>query len=191
MMRLFARKGGFVPDQTRLKIKVGEHEFEASGDPEDVKEQYRMFVELVGTMARTPPSQPQTLSSNDTPEVDSSTPAPSTPANDLVLTKIMKQEGRLVSLTVRPKSLIDAIMLLMLGHKVIRSSEYTTGAELIDGLKTTGGITFSRIDKIMEKISDDGDIIVTGERRGKKYRMTNAGMTKARQIAQDLLAQVA
>jgi hypothetical protein len=190
-MKSASPKGWFMDNQTRLKIKVGEHEFEASGEPEDVKEQYRMFVELVGTMARTPHPQPQTPSLNDTPEVDSSTPSPSTPANELALTKIMKQEGRVVSLTVRPKSLVDAIMLLMLGHKVIRNSEYTTGAELIDGLKTSGGITFSRIDKLMEKISDDGDIIVTGERRGKKYRMTNAGMTKARQIAQDLLAQVA
>ena len=35
-----------------------------------------------------------------------------------------------------------------------------------------------------------GDLIITGERRGKRYRLTNSGIAKARQIAQDLIALV-
>lgn len=180
-----------MPDETRLKIKVGEHEFEAAGSPDDVREQYKMFMELVATMGRSPAPLPQIPSNQDTPASELPATTNSASSNDAALPKIMNLEGRVVSMTIRPKSLSDGVMLLMLGHKVLRNSEWTTGAELLDGLKTTGGLAFDRIDRLMEKLNSDGDIIITGERRAKKYRMTNAGMTRARQLAQDLLDVVA
>ena len=161
-----------MDNQARVKIKVGEHTFEAEGSPEDVKEQYRLFVDLIGSMPQAPQPIPQTPSPQEPVYIQTLPPPTTVTVNEGALDKIMNVDGRIVSLTVRPKSLQEAILLLLLGHKALRASEYTTGAEIIDGLKTTGGLTFSRIDKLMEKISDDGDIIINGERRGKKYRMT-------------------
>lgn len=48
-----------------------------------------------------------------------------------------------------------------------------------------------RVDRLLEKMGRDGDLIVTGERRSKRYRLTNSGLAKAQKIASELLATVA
>jgi hypothetical protein len=178
--------------QSKVKIKVGEHTFEAEGSPEDVRDQYRMFMELVVSMPATPPPQPQPNPEPIAPYTPIQTyipPAP-TPSNELTLTKIMKADGRMIVLTIRPKSVEDAIMLVLLGHKFIRDVDSVTGSDIVESLKTTGGVAFGRIDRIMEKFAKDGEVIISGENRGKRYRMTYAGIDKAREIAQGLLALV-
>lgn len=175
----------------RLKIKVGQHEFEAEGSREDVREQFQAFKEIITAMPAVPPPSPQAKQAQDQNGTETPADKPDVPPAELLLNKIMKTDGRTISLTVRPKTLEDGILLILLGQKVLRQSDSSTGGEIIDGLKTTGGLSFGRIDRTMEKIGKDGDIIVTGENRGKRYRMTNAGVAKARQIATDLLAIVA
>ena len=58
-------------------------------------------------------------------------------------------------------------------------------------IKATGGLAVGRIDRLLEKAGTDGDVLVSGERRAKRYRLTNTGLAKARQIAIDLIAVVA
>jgi hypothetical protein len=175
----------------RLKIKVGPHEFEAEGAPEDVRDQFQAFKEMISTM---PSSVMPNTYAAAVPEQIKADPTPErsdVAINEVSLAKIMRSDGRTVSLTVRPKSLDDGILLILYGQKVLRQSDSVTGGEVLDGLKSTGGLVFGRIDRVMEKIGKDGDIIITGENRGKRYRMTNAGVSKARQLASDLLAIVA
>jgi hypothetical protein len=175
----------------RLKIKVGPHEFEAEGSPEDVREQFQAFKEMIAVVPPVTAPNPQTLA---TQEQNRPGPVPEktdVPLGELPLAKIMKVEARTVSLTVRPKTLVDGILLILLGQKLLRQNDSVTGSEILDGLKTTGGLDFGRIDRVMESIGKDGDIIVTGENRGKRYRMTNAGVAKTRQLASELIAIVA
>ena len=179
-----------MDSQSRLKIKIGENIFEAEGSPEEIRDQYRMFIELVGSMPTAAPLPPQIQASEESGQVATPAPPPNAALNDIALDKIMKVEGRIVSLTVRPKAIQDAVIVMMLGQKNLRNCEYTTGAEILDGLRTTGGYMFSRIDKLMERIAAGGDVLITGEHRAKRYRMTNSGLAKARQIAQDLIALV-
>lgn len=175
----------------RLKIKVGPHEFEAEGSPEDVREQFQAFKEMIAIVPLSSPPNPQIPLTQDQSREDSTPEKADVPSGELSLSKIMKVEGRTVSLTVRPKTLVDGILLILLGQKSLRQNDSVTGAEVLDGLKTTGGLAFGRIDRVMENIGKDGDIIVTGENRGKRYRMTNAGVAKARRIASELIAIVA
>src|SRR5579863_369223 len=171
----------------RLKIKVGPHEFEAEGSAEDVREQFQAFKEMIAVVPVTPAPNPQTTPP-PVPITDGATPEKTdVPSGDLALSKIMKLEGRTISLTVRPKTLVEAILLILLGQKLLRQNDSVTGAEILDGLKTTGGLAFGRIDRVMENIGKDGDVIVTGENRGKRYRMTNAGVAKARRLAAELI----
>ncbi|MGC1780976.1 MAG: hypothetical protein WA708_00485 [Acidobacteriaceae bacterium] len=172
----------------RLKIKVGVHEFEAEGLPGDVKEQFQAFKELVSAM---PVTVPQPTAPSGQFREEYTPPRQDIPPGDPDVAKIMKLEGRVISLTVRPKTAEEAVLLLMYGQRVMRQSEYVTGSEIVDGLETTGGLSYGRSDRLMEKLSKDGDVIVTGENRGKRYRMTNTGVAKARQLANDLLAIVA
>ncbi|MGA7521213.1 MAG: hypothetical protein WBW84_01950 [Acidobacteriaceae bacterium] len=177
-----------MDDSYRLKIKVGPHEFEAEGPTSVVQEQFRLFKELIESTpsAATAQAQNPSLQSPFPP------PAPSerqdAPPAELNIGKIMDQDGRIVSLTVPPKSAEDAVLLILYGQRAFRGNDSVTGSEIMDGLTTTGGVPVERVDRVLAKIGADGDIIITGERRGKRYRLTNAGVAKARQIAQDLIA---
>jgi hypothetical protein len=73
------------------------------------------------------------------------------------LDKIMKQDGRSVSLTARGASIEDEIMLVLLGQKTLRNNESVTGAEITSGLKITGG-AIGRIDFKLDKMSNEGNI---------------------------------
>jgi len=103
----------------------------------------------------------------------------------------MKTEGRTISLTVRPSSAEDAVLLLLYGQKVMRENDAVTGAEVMDGITATGGLAVLRVDRLLEKLARLGDVIVIGEHRAKRYRLTNAGIAKGRQIAVDMIALVA
>ena len=174
-------------DIHKLKIKIGTHEFEAEGPTDVVQAQFESFKELVANVPVAPIQPPPTKAKHTTEEPP--------PANlndiDKSLDKIMNVDHRVVSLTVRPETLNDAILALLYGQKVLRGSDAVTGAEVMDGLKATGGVSVIRVDKPLEKAGDAGDVIVTGEHRAKRYRLTNTGLAKARKIANDMIAQIA
>jgi hypothetical protein len=175
---------------TRLKMKIGEHEFDAEGSADSVREQFQTWQELVKLAASVPAVQPkkdeqtsdnqsQVLPPKDTIVVDSS------------LQKIMRVDGRTVSLTAQLTSVHDALLVMIYGQKILRNNDAVTGAELIMGISATGGFSIGRLDRILDKLSLDGDVTTFGERRGKKYRLTNTGIAKARAVASELLAKVA
>jgi hypothetical protein len=174
----------------RLKIKVGPHEFEAEGPSDVVQEQFKLFKEMIQTAPITSPPQPQTPFNPEPLGASIPIERPDAPSNGLNLSKIMDQDGRVVSLTVPPKSPDDAVLLLLYGQRALRGNDSVTGSEVMDGMMTTGGMAIERVDRILHKIGADGDLIITGQRRGKRYRLTNTGVAKAMRIAQDLIALV-
>jgi|SRR5271157_3240869 len=170
----------------KLRIKIGDNELETEGSAEVVQAQLATFQELIS--ATPTPQKPM-----------ESTAAPLSQDNQLqrqmnngllALDKIMKVEGRIVSLIARANSLEDAVMLLLCGQKTFRNNDAITGFEIINGLRVSGQST-DRVDRVITKIADEGNIIITGKHRGKKYRMTNQGMTRAQEIAKTVLAVVA
>ena len=180
-----------MEDSYRLKVKIGQHEFDAEGPADIVREQFQAFKDMVSTVpiASDAPAQPER-------EAPPNTPPPVNPAQDATvnagsLDNIVRKDGRVVSLTVKPKAIEEAVLVILFAQKLCRQNDWATGAEIIDGLTTTGGYSVGRIDRMMEKLADAGDVIVTGEHRGKRYRLTNSGFFKAQKIASDLLAIVA
>lgn len=175
----------------RLKIKIGEHEFEAEGAPDIVQKQFQAFKELIVSLPAKDPEpfpKPPLAASGAVPLSNLGT---NMPPNGHDLAKIMKVTDRIISLTVQASSLEDAAMLILYGQKEMRGNELCTGGDVMSGLTATGGFAVSRIDKTLAKLGRDGDVIVIGEHRSKRYRLTNSGLTKVRQIASDLLATVA
>ena len=167
----------------KLKLKIGDHEFEAEGPVTIVQAQFEAFRELVQRLpARAePPTQ-----TNAAPVA-----APQAPAGaDLDIGRIMSQDGRLVSLTARGASVEDEILLVLLGQKVLRNNDSVTGGEVIDGLRLTGR-TVQRVDYYLDKMTTTGDVMTIGVRRARRYRLTNTGSTKAREVARTLIANVA
>jgi hypothetical protein len=179
-------EGGHMDEPYHLKIKLFGHEFEASGPVEVVQVQFEMFKELVTSGLPQPQKSPTEMATGDTLRNQQAVPIDATE-----LAKIMNVKERTVSLTVRAESIEDSMLLIILGQRVLRNNELTTGGEIMDGLSVTGGIAVGRIDRLLEKIAREGHIIVTGARRSKRYRLTNSGLAKAREIAAALLATVA
>ena len=85
---------------------------------------------------------------------------------------------------------MNILLVLLLAQKLCFSNDWVTGAQIVDGLETTGGYSIGRVDRIMDKLAEAGDAIVTGERRGKRYRLTNTGQARSQKVASDLLALV-
>jgi hypothetical protein len=182
-----------MDEVTRLKTKIGEHEFEAEGSPDYVREQFQVWQELVKLAASAPMPIPQQRSNGDggTGSVGQA-PTKSDLSNvDSDLNKIMRADGRYVSLTARTASVHDAVLVMLYGQKALRNNDSVTGAELLSGLASTGGFGNPRLDRILDKLAADGDVMSFGERRGKKYRLTNTGIAKARTLANDLITAVA
>jgi len=174
--------------QFKLKTQVHGNLFEAEGDRETVLEQFRVFQEMI-SRSTPPPVIVTPAPSSEAPRTDVT--APAVPFNEQALNKIMKVEGRVVSLTVRPATVQDALLLMVYGQKVLRQTELCSGGELLSGLVVTGGFSIKRVDRLLHNMGLTGDLIVTGEHRAKKYRLANSGLTKVRQLATDLLATVA
>lgn len=175
----------------RLKIKIGLHEFDAEGPADVVQEQFRIFKELIASTPSSLPTQTQNGALHGGAEPQLPPARPDTSLVDSSLGKITKIEDRAISLTVRPRNVDEAVLVLLYAQKVLRENDAVTGSEIMNGITATGGMSILRVDKLLEKLGKDGDVIVIGERRSKRYRLTNTGMAKSRQIASDLLAIVA
>jgi len=183
-----------MADPYRLKLKIGQFEFEAEGDPQVVHEQFQAFKEMIAGQSSVPapplPANETYIPTAPMPSAPPPTPQ-DTPLSVVDLDKISRRDDRIVSLTIRPATTSEAILMILLGQKTMRSNDSVTGGEIISGLDATGGISVQRPDRLLEKLARDGDVMTFGEGRGKKYRLTNTGLNKARQYAAAYIATVA
>ena len=62
--------------------------------------------------------------------------------------------------------------------------------ELNEGL-TVSGLKVLRADRLMDRAMAEGLVIVIGQHRGRRYRLTNSGFQRASEIADSLIATVA
>jgi hypothetical protein len=185
-------------EHSRIKLEIGGHVFDAEGPVEVVKEQLAIFKEMIANLPprtahvatlRTASASPSVSGSASFSPSASASPSPSfDPAENI--SRITKVEDRIVSLTVKPKSIDEAVLLVLYGQKVIRANDAVTGAEVMSGLTATG-IKIVRVDRLLEQASEIGDVIVIGSNRAKRYRLTNSGFAKADALAGELLATVA
>ncbi len=167
-------------DNYRIKVKIGEHEFEAEGPAELVKSQFEDFKNIIVNVPR------QALTSRAGQQKSATEP----PDNgELQLDKISKVDGRVVSLTIKPEAESTAALLIMLAQKVHRANETVTASEIKDGLEQSG-YRPGRIDRLMQPLADEGSVVRIGARKGTKYRFTNQGLAKAQNAAKDALATV-
>lgn len=169
-------------DTTKIKMKVGVHEFEAEGPTDFVKEQLDAFKELIRTnpVSPTAPAKGAGDQHTDTKQDTGGSP-------HVALENILHVNGRIVSLTALPTSAEDAALLIMLGHKDMRNNTSVTGQEIGDGLAQSGR-PVPRVDRVMDSAINEALVLKTGLKRSTRYRLTNQGLVHARKLATDLLA---
>lgn len=178
--------GAAMTEPFRLRLKIGEHEFEASGDQEAVERQFSAWRSLILDAPKPAPPPPQTPPPGDTP------PPPAGIGADAVeFERIFSRDGRRLALTVLPPGearMADAALLLLFGHRLYNGTDQVGGIPLLEGMKHSGyGI--DRVDRIMSRYEPE-HVIRTGARRGVKYRLTLPGLARAREIAKELVAMV-
>ncbi|MGA9964128.1 MAG: hypothetical protein WBQ10_02900 [Terriglobales bacterium] len=171
-------------DTYRLKIKIGDHEFEADGPVDVVQSQFSAFRDLITAFPAKPAPEAPRQDQLEERKVSNPDSFPHLP-----LEKIIKVEGRVVSLTAKCDSVDEAVMLVLLGQKDFRNNQEVTGAEIMDGLKQSGYM-LDRVDKLLDKLASEGSTIIIGVHRGRRYRLTNQGLSKALGIAKEVLATV-
>lgn len=172
-----------------LKLKIGQHEFDSTGEPEIVKEQFAIWRELIGNTQASVPAMAS-------PPPNGLPPAPPIPpaaalADAGRLDRLFHQDSRVVSLTVLPNGEhreADALLLIMLGQKELKGTDQVTGQTLNDGMKQSG-LSVERVDRSWGPHLGM-NVIRTGVRRGVKYRLTHPGLARAKEIAATLLAMV-
>jgi hypothetical protein len=170
-------------DAYKLKIKVGEHEFEAEGPPESVERQFQMWKELIATASQ---QKYTTIAGTKAQETSATSPEMAS----LPLERIMRAEGRVISLTAPPELAPEAVLLLLLGQRQLRSNESVTGSEMMDGLQLSG-FRMARVDRLLDNLATDGLVIRSGAHRGTRYRLSNTGLARAQAIAREVIGRVA
>jgi hypothetical protein len=165
--------------ETRLKMKIGEHEFDAEGPVDVVAKQLADFKELIASL---PSKTPDIVLHDIVPDPTASSFLPS-PASEIM--KIFQIDGRVVSLTAKPSNESEAALLILFGQKALRENEFSTGSEVKDGLEQSGYKPL-RVDRMMDGFVAEGLVLINGKNRGKKYRLSNPGLAKAQALADEL-----
>jgi hypothetical protein len=168
----------------KLKIKIGTHEFEAEGPADVVQAQFEAFKDLVSTQKFNNAASSQLETTQNAADR-----VVSALEQSLVLDKITRIDERIVSLTARAETIEDAVLVVLLGQRMLRSNDSVTGSEVIDGLRQSG-LAVNRVDWRLEKLASQGLIIKIGSNRASRYRLTNQGMNKAQAVARALIALV-
>ena len=169
-------------ETTKIKVKIGDNEFEAEGPVELITSQFADFKELIKSMpiSSVSPSAPENQQNTNENVPLSAMGGP------IQFDKMFKIDGRVISLTALPAAVDDAALLVMFGQKQYRNNDSVTGSEMMDGL-TQSGYRLARTDRIMEKFVTEASVIKVGLGRATRYRLTNQGLTKAQNTAQELL----
>src|SRR5882762_8653172 len=109
-------------ETTKIKLKIGQFEFDAEGPIETVQAQFEAFKELISLIPRTsvPSVADDVQQKQHNQEVKTGSP-------HVPLEKILHVAGRVISLTALPPSIEDAALLIMLGHKDLRNHIAVTG----------------------------------------------------------------
>jgi hypothetical protein len=183
-------------ENTRLKAKVGIHEFDAEGPAEQVAAQFQAWKELIATTSITPTPDPSkrliTLPADAVQEVK--TRDGYTATWDIFGTDSDKD---LMTLRVHPPAGDardgDAILLVMYGYRRAGNDGQGLSEVPVTKLKESldvSGIRIARIDRASAAYLKAGYLLKAGRGKGGIYRLTNTGYARAEDLARRLFEQL-
>lgn len=190
-------------DVFKLRLKIGVNEFEAEGSEEYIQSERQIFLESITVEERKDGEADQEEELGQTPPAsgnggqgasgESGAPAPSLPLPLTDMAKLATQDKRdkdLITLTALPQDAEtqkqDALLLLLLAHKVIRGEDNVKSTDALNGMKQSGiPVDLSAVADKMPTL-----VLKTGVRKGTKYRLSTPGVQRAVEVAKTLLAHV-
>lgn len=174
-------------DTIKLRLKVGQHEFEAEGPKEEVQAQFEAWKSLINAApvaaAETPAAGNQTNSHGSTNTVNK----PDDPHLDL-----FESDGNTITLRAYPsgEQADDAVLLVAYAFKRIHNQDILSSVLLGKSLRLSGG-TVDRVDRVVNNQIAKGFMMKAGGvGRGTKYRLTNTGSVRAEALARELFGRL-
>lgn len=165
---------------SKIKVKIGDAEFEAEGEADDIKAQYAAFMELVKASpgaAQQVPNLPHLNTPKPGAEITGDA------ERDALLKKVFDLDTPgLVSLKILPRgenASADSMLLLLYGYRKLGTSEQVYAVTLAKAARKSG-VVFDRTDRALEPhhaLFGRG-----GFKRSTTYTLNNAGEREAERI---------
>ena len=158
----------------KIKVKIGDAEFEAEGAEERVQGQYDQFLAALHKAAPSPKSPTK--------------PALDDAGTDARLGRIfeLKQDGSIV-FRVHPPDTFDGsdqLALLLLGYRKLGGKDHVLSTQLLKSARNSG-LGEVRIDQLAQPYIPRF-ILRGGQRKGTTYTLTTQGETKAQEVAMQM-----
>jgi hypothetical protein len=166
---------GEMVDAMKIRIKMGENEFDAEGSSDSIQAQMVNFMRLMGHEV------PAAAKMEEIPEESPPPPAVTAPPPPDIR-ELLHVDGTVVSLNALSGTIEKDVLVLLLGQQQLRNNNAIGGTEIMAGLRASGH-HIGRSDYILNRYIRIGDIVVTGKRRRRRYRLTTDGIAKALKIA--------
>ncbi len=166
----------------KLRIKIGDAEFEAEGSEASVKVQYEAFLAALAMKHATSVTMEKPAEGS----IATSGETDSDQERDLIA-KAFNASEDLVSLKYLPKGdakEADALLLLLFGYSRLRSAESVLGTQLLRAARQSG-LSIERVDRYIGK--HDAYLLKGGARKGLKYSLNNQGVMKSKELLKQLL----
>ena len=177
-------------------MKVGPHEFEAEGTPEEVNQQFALWKELIlGVPATAPATAPAPVPAVAQATTTHEAAAQPRTTSDQPVPEIFDVDAKknMVSLRIHPPGEsrdADAGLLLVYAFKRLLSVDQVLAGHLKDALEVSG-IRVDRIDRTIGAYQQSGLLMKSGFGKGGKYALTMTGLQRAERLARELAAQLA
>jgi hypothetical protein len=160
----------------RLKVRVGDSEFDAEGPEETVKSQFELFLSAVNGRPHKAPVNGTSPKNGDLPLGTDADPIGEGTWNRFY--KLEGEDG--VSLKVLPQTANfngDALILLLFGFLHLKSLDTVSSGDLLAMAKKSG----LRIDRIDRSLSGELNQYINrgGSRKGTRYSLNNRGQSYA------------
>lgn len=194
-----------MTDETEKNLKIrfrfpGGEEFEAQGTLEFIEKQRNYFVELIGKQKKTP--QPAQLAPADMPrppapyqalptdKSNASAVQEAFPAKRL-WEKLFKEENNAIFLRRKMRlEAHEAALLLLAGARVLLNRPECKALSLSQMLQKSGFADAGRLDRLLQQETHNGYVQSEGIKRGRIYRLTNAGFARGFVLAEKLAGEL-
>jgi hypothetical protein len=178
----------------KVRIKIGDAEFEAEGEKATVDAQFAVFMAAMSAQPAAKPSAatPATPPADNGGNGDEGNGAPE-PSQDGVLDaallrKAFSNAKDMVSLNALPKSTTkesDTLLMLLYGFAELKGQDMVLGTQLIRAARQSG-ITLERVDRAISKY--ESLLLKGGQRKGQRYGLNNQGKKRAKEMITELLS---
>lgn len=176
-------------EEHKVKIKIGNSEFEAQGPKELVEKQFQAFMKAVEK--RPQALEPLAADQRVDPAGEKSLGDATGKEEQQLLERLFLTDPKKRSLSIKflpegKTKIQDSLMLLLYGYQNILNHDSVTAVKLSESLKKSG-IILSRLDRPIGPYISKGYILRGGRARATRYSLTNTGNNYAHNIISELL----